>query len=402
MISVETALSKVLQTVRMLGEESVPLSEADGAVLAKDIVADIDMPPFDKSSMDGYAVRSADVANAPVQLSVVATIKAGQMPDFVLQPGQAAKIMTGAPIPKEADSVQMVEKTAPVGNNGVEIMESVLPGKNLAKQGEIMQAGTTVASKGTLVSPHVISVMAAVGSATVPIFRPPRVAILVTGDELVPVDEVPGAGQIRNSNGHALYAQVRAAQGLVDRFEAACDDLNELRTKIEAGLQKDVLLISGGVSMGDFDFVEDVLTRLGVQILFSEVNIKPGKPTVFGATESCLVFGLPGNPVSASTIFEVLVRPAIRKMTGHYSLSNPTQSAILAQKLVNGTNRVSFHPALTEFADGKLKTRPIASKGSADIVALSASNSFIILPEEHTYEAGSEVAVMLRSEFWKN
>lgn len=402
MISVEEALTRTLQATTVGAIETTDILKALGCVLAEDICSDIDMPPFDKSSMDGYALRAGDCKDVPAILRVVGTIPAGAYPEFTVRQGEAAKIMTGAPIPAGADSVQMVEKTGIPEDARVSILEPVEPGKHVALRGEIMRAGNTVLATGTYLSPAVIGVLATVGKRAVKVYKRPQVAILVTGDELVEVAQKPAAGQIRNSNGYTLYNQVLTTGAVPRMLGVVSDRMDDLRAKIKEGLASDILLISGGVSMGEFDFVEDVLAEYHVSIYYDKIDIKPGKPTVFGKTERTLVFGLPGNPVSASTIFEIFVRPAIRKMMGFGNLHNLQVPATLTANFTSKTARTSYQPATTTFRNGAFFVAPAPSKGSADVLAFARSNSFIIAPADRSeFIAGDPVEVMLRFDFWQ-
>ncbi len=402
MLSVTEAIEITLEHTRVANTENLALLDAAGCVLAEDIISDLDMPPFDKSSMDGYALRAADCQQVPANLQVVGTIPAGTMPEFEVKAGQAAKIMTGAPMPVGADSVQMIEKTQENGDFGVQILESIAEGKNVAQKGEIMQTGQPVLSEGVRLGSSVVGLLAAVGKTSVEVYRRPSVGILVTGDELVEVDTRPGPGQIRNSNGYALHEQVKAVGARPALLGIATDDLQDLRRLIGQGLQHDVLLISGGVSMGEFDLVEDVLAEYDIQVHYDKVNIKPGKPTVFGNNDRCLVFGLPGNPVSASTVFEVIVRPALRKMMGFRRLHSYYVDAILDDEFRSKTARDNYHPAYTVFRDGRFYASPVKSKGSADILAFARSNSYIIASGDRDHFAmGKQILAMLRDDFWR-
>ena len=249
MISVQDAIDVTLSNTEILGVQEVTLLKACDHILAEDINSDIDMPPFEKSSMDGYALRAADCENTPVALDMIGTIPAGSFPDFTVEAGQAAKIMTGAPLPKGADSVQMVEKTEPDGNNRVKILESVSFGKHVANRGEVMKSKAKVLSKGAYITPAMVGLLATVGREKVQVFRKPEMAILITGDELVDVSETPKAGQIRNSNGFNLYHQVLFAGGVPKPLGIVSDNLQDLNDRIAEGLQHDFLLITGGVSM---------------------------------------------------------------------------------------------------------------------------------------------------------
>lgn len=399
MISVQEAINITLKETPVLDIEVVSLEEASGHVLAEDVYSDIDMPPFDKSAMDGYAVKYQDTKNCPSVLDVVGVIPAGVYPDFAIQSGQSAKIMTGAPLPEGADSVQMVEKTEPLDNGKVKILESASFGLHVSKKGEIIEAGTKVIPKGTYITPAVVSVLASVGKEEVRIHQRPKVGILVTGDELVEVHQKPNLGQIRNSNGYTLYHQVRESGAQPELLGIASDNINDLTKKIVQGLDTDILLISGGVSMGDLDLVQDVFEKLGVQIYYKRVSIKPGKPTLFGRKDNTLVFGLPGNPVSASTVFEVIVKPAVRKMMGFNRFHNLKVKGILEEDIQNKSKRENYHPARTLYEKDQFHVAPISSMGSADMVALAKSNSFLVVPQEvKEIKKGEWVDVMLRNE----
>ncbi|MFQ5602906.1 MAG: gephyrin-like molybdotransferase Glp [bacterium] len=402
MISVKEAIELTLKHAKAGTIEPVPVSEAAGYVLAEDVLADIDMPPFDKSAMDGYALKAREVQKAPVVLKVAGFIPAGVQPDVSLLSGQAAKIMTGAPLPPGADSVQMVEKTAARADGQVEILESVAVGKHVARRGEIIRANSRVLEKGRLISPAVAGVLATVGKERVPVYRQPQVGILVTGDELVEIQETPGPGQIRNSNGYVLYQQVQETGAKPALLGIAADKIQELQKMIEQGLTNDVLLISGGVSMGELDLVEEVFERVGVETIYNKINIKPGKPAVFGKRNDTLVFGLPGNPVSASTIFEIIAKPAIKKMMGFEQIHNLTVKATLKNEIKSRTRRTFYPPAWTSMVKSEFQVAAIDSKGSADILAFARSNSFVIIPATvENLPAGKQVEVLLRDEFWK-
>ncbi|MFQ5824608.1 MAG: gephyrin-like molybdotransferase Glp [bacterium] len=400
MITVQEAIDMTLKETSVLDIEVVSLLDASGYVLSEDVYSDIDIPPFDKSAMDGYAVKYENTKHYPAVFGVVGFIPAGVYSDIIIESGQTAKIMTGAPLPKGADCVQMVEKTEPLGNGKVKILESVSFGLHVSKKGEIIQAKSKVFSKGTHITPAVISVLAAVGKEEVQIYQRPKVGILVTGDELVEVHQKPNPGQIRNSNGYTLYHQVCETGANPELFGIAPDNLEELRRKIEYGLKKDVLLISGGVSMGDLDLVEEVFEKLGIHIFYNKVSIKPGKPSVFGRKDNTLVFGLPGNPVSASTVFEIIVKPAMRKMMGFNRVHNLKIKAMLVEGFKNRSNREYFYPARTYYINDQWHVLPIPSKGAADVLALSKSNSFLVVPKEvKEMKKGEWADVMLCNDF---
>jgi molybdopterin molybdotransferase len=298
-IPVEEALEIVLREARPLPAEEVSLEDTAGRVLAEDVRSDLEMPPFDRAAMDGFAVRAADVASAPATLEIVGEVPAGAWPDREVGPGEAVRIMTGAPVPPGADAVQQVEKTRPADEFRVTILEGVAAGANVAPRASEVKLGDVLLETGRVLDPAAVAVLAAAGCARVRVARRPSVAVLVTGDELVEVAATPGPGQIRNSNGPAVAAQAREAGAAVRLLGVAPDELQALRSALESGADADMLVISGGVSAGDFDLVEPALEELGYSFLFTKVAVKPGAPLVLGRRGSQLVFGLPGNPVSA-------------------------------------------------------------------------------------------------------
>jgi len=395
MISIEDAIQFALQAVKPLGSVKIPLTNSLNRILFDDLTSDIDMPPFNKSAMDGYAFHAADVQSSPCQLKVVGVVQAGGIPNFTVKRGEAAKIMTGAPLPHGCDAVQMVEKTRSIEPSIVEILEKVEPGKHVAFKGEVMQKDSVVLRRGAFVNPAVVGVLASIGQEMVSVCRLPDVAVLATGDELVDVGQQPGPGQIRNSNGYAISAQLKMIGVTPKMMGCVTDDLASLRSALMAGLEQDVLLISGGVSMGDYDFVEKVLAELGVDIIYDSVNIKPGKPAVMGTTGSCAVFGLPGNPVSASTVFDILVTPVFKKIMGYPRFESSLISAKLRGDFINKNKRVSYHPAVVMIEAGEFVAQPLSSKGSADVLAYSQANSYLIGTPQSAFGDGDEIPVAL-------
>lgn len=403
MITVRQAVEIALQKTARLPIETVTLLESAGRILAEDVVSDVDLPPFPRSTMDGYAVRSAEVRNAPARLQVVGAIAAGSYPNFSLQSMQAAKIMTGAPLPTGADAVQMVEKTRPLEDGtAVVILESVPAGNNVSPLGSEARQGEVVLPAGKFISPGVIGLLAAVGKSAVAVYRAPVVGILATGDELVEVDAKPGRGQIRNSNSSTLYAQVQKAGGRPDLLGVAKDAKASLRHRIADGLHYDLFLATGGVSMGDLDLVEDVFAEFGLEIFFDKIAMKPGKPVVMArSNRGGIIFGLPGNPVSATTVFEVLVRPVLRKMMGFPVYQNQMVLATLTEPFANRSGRENYAAAVTWYEEKRFMVRPLKSKGSGDIVTYAKSNSYLICPLDRTeLDAEETVVVMLRPDFF--
>lgn len=397
MISVDEALAIVLRETGVLPAESIALEDTAGRILAEEVVADADQPPFAKAMMDGYALRSQDVRVAPAELEVVEEIPAGAMPTHALAAGQAARIMTGAPLPRGADCVQMVEKTEPArGGEWVRILEAVEAGTNVAPRGRELKAGQRVLSPGDGLTPSRIGLLSGVGKGTVLAHRRPRVAVAPTGDELVPWDVTPKPGQIRNSNGPALAAACRQLGAEVQDLGIIRDDAAALGECLHTGLTSDLLLLSGGVSMGTYDLVEEALDGEGVEIFFRKIAIRPGKPAVFGRKGSCLVFGLPGNPVSSLVIFQVLVAQSLRKMRGERRPAGLELDALLDSPVTQHKGRTSYLPGTLRFAGDSARIQPIPSSGSADLPAYSRANALLIIPADRDrVEAGERLRVLL-------
>jgi molybdopterin molybdotransferase len=400
-IPVDKALETVLAATPALPAEDTPLAEAAGRVLAEDVVSDVDFPPFDRAAMDGYAVRAADASFAPAVLLVVGEVKAGQWPDRDVGAGEAFRIMTGAPVPRGASAVQQVEKTRPLdGGRRVELLAAVEPGQNVARQGSEVRSGDRVLERGQTIDPAAVAVLAAVGKGRVRVGRRPQVSVIVTGDELVDVWTAPGRARIRNSNGPALLAQVRAAGATPLDHGVVPDDRERLAEVVKAAFRADVVVISGGVSEGAYDFVEEVLTRYDVRIAFDKVAIKPGAPLVFGRRGDTLIFGLPGNPVSAQVCFDVFVRAALLRMQGARVCSRPTVEAALEAPLRNRSGRRNHLPVQLRFEAGHFVARPLRSMGSADIVGHARANALAILDATRLEAAAGEtVPVLLLASF---
>jgi molybdopterin molybdotransferase len=402
MIPVHAALAEVLAAAPQPVAVTVPLRDVLDCVLAEDVISDLDMPPFEKAMMDGFAVRAADSASPELLFHIAGTVAAGTIPDLRIASGQTARIMTGAPLPVGTDSVQMVEKTELVGPNKVRLLAPVRLGEHVAKTGEVIKNGHQVLTKGTYISPTVVGLLATVGCERCKVWRKPDIAILATGDELVEVGDKPGPGRIRNSNGHALFAQVLETGAHPVALGIAGDNKDSLTRMIASGLEYDYLLIAGGVSMGQFDLVEEILQELEVTIIFDSVDIKPGKPAVLGKKNSTVIFGLPGNPVSASTVFEVLVKPAILQQSGYKNTTGTRLRAELQKNFHNTSRRETYHPAITTLEQDRFRTTPIESKGSADVLAFARSNSFLVIREvKRVLVAGETVEVLLRNDFWR-
>ncbi|MGO9917803.1 MAG: gephyrin-like molybdotransferase Glp [Isosphaeraceae bacterium] len=386
MLTIEQALDTVLKQVRPLPALERPLPAAVGCVLDAGIAADIDSPPFDKALVDGYALRTSDLAAAEPRLAVGEVITAGRMPSRPLGIGEAAVVMTGAPVPAGCNAVVMHEKTR-LEDGRVVIEETpVRPAQNLMPRGREMRAGSIVVPRGVVLNPARIGVLASVGRTHVRVIPRPRVAIVPTGDELVEPSQVPGPGQIRNSNTMMLQALTLQVGADPETWPIAPDDEKPLRTALEAGLDWDVLMVTGGVSAGQRDLVPDVLEKLGVRCIFHKVRLKPGKPLWFGVGPSrsdragSLVFGLPGNPVSVLVGFLLFVRPALYALAGKPEEAGQPQTARLASLFSHRGDRPTYHPVkVVRKAAGSpdpVLLEPLAWSGSADLCTVGQADGF--------------------------
>jgi molybdenum cofactor synthesis domain-containing protein len=399
MISVAEAIQIVRQQTQRLSTERVAIDQVLGRVLAEDVVADSDLPPFDRSQMDGYAVRVEDVKTAPVRLRIVGESAAGRGWHNQLEEGQAVRIMTGAPVPAGADSVQQVELTTELKDGTVvELLETVELGKSIVKRGAEIKAGEVVLNAGTVINAAMMAVLAAFGYATVEVFCRPRVAVLATGTELVSVDQTPGQDQIRDSNNYSLSAYAALAGATVERMPLTGDETSLLKKQLaEAAKRCDVIVTSGGVSMGVYDVTKSALKELDAEIFFERVALRPGKPTVFGRLPNgTLVFGLPGNPVSVAVTFNLFARTALLTMQGATDPTLKRETAALARSVKGTTDRESYLPAqLTTNDDAELIAFPLKWGGSSDFVAFALTTALLIVPANlKTIEAGSLVTVL--------
>lgn len=413
MIDVAEAVRLIEQTAVPLPPRRVRLETATGGLLAGDVVADIDSPPWDKAMMDGFAVSAADFAAAEstteiVDLEVVADLAAGDAASLTIRPGSCARIMTGAPVPAGTDAVVPIERavdgSASVHAGGrVRLCEPRFrSGQHIGRRGGSFRAGETVLVSGSRLGPAQIGLAAEAGASHVQLLAPPRVAIIATGSELVPADTFPAHGQIRNSNGPMLAAAVAAAAAEPIGLGIAGDKPEPLRAAIAQGLAADVLLLSGGVSAGDYDLVPDTLAAAGVDQVFHKVRLKPGKPVWFGVLRRAqaaptLVFGLPGNPVSTLVCFELFVRPALAIAAGlpRDRWHRPRLTAALTGKAKGNPDRPVYHPCtIAGTAEPPLAT-PLPWGGSADLLGLSRANGLMLLPAGcGQLESGSEVEVI--------
>ncbi len=401
MLSVEEALAAVLDLALPLGAVSVGLADALGQVLAEDVASDIDSPPHDKAMVDGYAVVAADLAGGRATLRVLEEVTAGAVPRQTVEPGAATRIMTGAPIPTGADAVVMIERATGDADGKVTLVdEHVVASQNILRRGTSMVRGQVVLSAGAVLRSIEIGVLAEIGRSDVQAVARPSVAVIATGNELVPLGDMPGPGHIRNSNGPMLVAAAREAGATTVDLGIARDEAEEMARVIEAGLASDVLLLSGGVSAGVLDLVPGVLKSLGVDEVFHKVRLKPGKPLWFGRRErderSTLVFGLPGNPVGSWVCFELFVRPAIAKLAGKANERQARKTAALTAAITQRGDRPTYYPAAYRVTPDGPRVAPLDWHGSADLATLVRANALVVLPPgEQTYAVGDEVEVHL-------
>jgi len=400
MISFEQALTivkeKLTAASRRPATEVVPLDGARGRVLAQDVLADRDYPPFHRATRDGYAVRSADVRTVPVALECVGEARAGApyVGTLAGKPDACVAIMTGAPLPEGADAVVMVERTRSEGSR-VEILRAVKPLENVVQQGSEARERSVVLPSGRRVTPGEMALLASVGETRVKVFRRTTVAILPTGDEVVPAGQAPQWFQIRNSNAVALEGQVAAAGGIPRQLGIAPDDVTRLRELIETGLESDLLLLSGGVSVGKYDFVEQALAELGAEFYFNSVALRPGKPTVFGRVRDTFFFGLPGNPVSTFVTFEVFARPAIGVLEGAGFDSPVFLRARLGKPFRQSHGLTAFMPARVEMQGSDPVVTLVSWQGSGDLVGMAAANCLLVVhPHQTELAAGEWVDVL--------
>ncbi len=401
MMSVEEALGRILAEIQALPTTQVPLSEALGLVLAQDIIAQEDIPPFSNSAMDGFALLSQDSqprAGQPPRLRVTGGVAAGYVADQAVTEGTAMRIMTGAPVPPGADTVIQVELTRSEGpqSEWVEIMQAVPLGNNIRPAGEDMQRGQIILLQGNEIGSWEIGVLATLGWANVLVTRRPHVAILGTGDEVIDVDEPLRPGKIRNSNSYLLEAAVHVAGAIPHRLGVARDTVESLREKFTEAIQYDLIITSGGVSVGDFDLVKDIMAEQG-HVDFWRINMRPGKPVAFGSIGKVPLLGLPGNPVSAAVTFELFGRPIIRKMLGHTRLLRPQVDVVVIDGVDERVMRRHYVRAWVEWSDGRFVARTTGNQGSHITTSLLHANAFVIVPEGgvQIQPGGSAKAIML-------
>jgi len=395
-LSVEEALERILATVRVLEPERVSLLEAAGRVLAEEIMADRDIPPLTNSAMDGYAVRGADLAPIPVRLRVVGEVAAGYVPNVAVAPGQAVRIMTGGPLPAGADTVVRFEDTHRDGD-WVEVLKAPPTGANVRPAGEDVRAGQVVLWPGKVLRPQEIGMLAALGRTKVAVVRRPRVAILATGDEVVPPDQTPGPGQIRDANSYTVAAQVQAFGGLPLLLGVARDREEWVRRGMREALAQgaDFIITSGGVSVGDFDLVKQVLAAEG-EMHFWSLNMKPGRPLAFGVVDGVPLLGLPGNPVAAMISTELFARPALLKMQGFTDWTRPRVQARLSQPIARKDGRRHYLRVRLQETEAGYEATLTGDQGSGILNSLVQADGLAVIPEERDHlPAEAEVQVIL-------
>jgi len=399
MISVEKALKTILVNFRPLGLEKINILEAQKRVIGEDIFAPHNIPSADNSAMDGYAVRQIDTKGAtqakPLQLKIIEDIPAGKVALKRIKKGEAARIMTGAVIPEGADSVIRQEDTKKDGKTVI-IYTSAKKGQNIRFAGEDVRKEELIVNKGSSLRPADIGMLAALGKAFISMYQKPRVAIMSTGDELVDIETNPPLGKIINSNSYSLAAQVMECGGIPIMLGISKDKKLDLQEKFKTALHADVIISSGGVSVGDFDFVKDVMGEIGNAMHFWQVAMRPGKPLAFGAIESVPLFGLPGNPVSAMVSFEQFVRPSLLKMQGHKKIFRQTVKAVCAQEVQKSAGFKHFIRAVVKKEKDQYIASVTGDQGSGILKSMVIANALIVMGENETrIKKGAQVTIQL-------
>jgi molybdopterin molybdotransferase len=399
MITVAEALDKILSQIHPLGFEKVSLLDALGRVIGEDIYAQRNIPPLDNSGMDGYALRSEDVREAckelPVRLEVIEDLPAGFVSTKKVEKGKAIRIMTGAPIPKGANTVIPVEETKR-GDGFVLVLKAVSLGENIRRSGEDVRKGDCVVSQGDLIRPAEVGMIASLGRSFISVYQRPLIAILCTGDELVDVDGGVNEVKIISSNSYTLASQVKDCGAIPLQLGIAQDRREEIEEKLRQGIRADVVISSAGVSVGDYDFVKEVMKKLGMEMLFWKVAMRPGHPLAFGTIGSKPVFGLPGNPVSSMISFEQFVRPSLLKMMGHRQLFRPVIEAVLKEEFKKAIGRRFFIRGSVSLEKGQYVVTTTGEQGSGILRSMVKANGLIVIPEDQEIvRAGERVKVQL-------
>jgi len=402
LIEVYEAIQILADATSPLGREEVDLENAQGRVLAEPIRADRDSPPTDRSAMDGFAVKAADLAGGPRTLDVIGEVPAGAPTSGVeLGPGQAARIFTGGVIPPGADTVVMVEQTTEDPQRGtVEIRVESERGSNIRPRGDEVRAADLILEPGTPLAPPELAALASVGRMRCRVYRQPTVQVLATGDELIEPGRVPQDHQVRNSNSATLLGQLRELGIGASDLGIAPDDRRVLDDLLRQGLMGEVLLVTGGVSVGKYDLVGQALTEAGMKLLFHKVAVKPGKPVMAGRRGNCLVIALPGNPVSAYSGFAIFVAPILRRLMGWRRWANQQVQATLERPLSQAPGRTTYHLARIGLERDRLVAHTVGSRGSGDLISMTRANGFVIAPANaRAIEAGTELPALLWRDF---
>jgi molybdopterin molybdotransferase len=389
MISVEEAKRLILENTRVLEPTDVPLTEAKGYVLAEDLISPLNLPFFTNSAMDGYAVKSRDTKEVTesnlLSLKIIGTVRAGDFPNFILGDGEAVKIMTGAPLPQGADSVVMVEYTEEEGGN-VKVKRAVNPGENVRYEGEEIKKGEIALKDGTLLNSASIGFIAELGIKKVRVYRRPKLALVITGEELVGLDEELEPGKIRDTNSITLGSALSQEKIEFSFFGRVRDKIADIEEKLKDSLEWcDVLLITGGVSVGDYDYVKEVLKKLGVESIFWRVAQRPGEPLFFGKRGDSLIFGLPGNPASSLVCFYEYVRPALRKMIGRRDVFLLELEALLLEEIRKKPGKTHFLRGYLEKKDDSFYVKSTGTQGSHILKSFALSNCLIVVPKDITH-----------------
>lgn len=395
MIPISEALKIIKRETGTVGVERIDLPDAVNRILAEDIIADCDMPPFDRSQMDGYAVRAADTENAPVELKIVGESAAGHGWKGKLEKGEAVGIMTGAPVPSGAVAVQKLELACET-ENVVTIMEPTSKGRYIVRRGSEVKKGEVVLRAGEAITPNSVAIPAAFGYAKIKVAKRPRVAVLSTGSEIVEIDKKPKKDQIRNSNSLMLAALCRAAGAEPTMFPITGDNISDLKSQISNAVKRaDILITTGGVSVGKYDLTKAALNELGAEIFFERVRLKPGKPTVFARLKKALVFGLPGNPVSAAVTFYLFVRKAILQMQGEAETDLKRGTAVAAKPVRAPKERDAYLPAtISTDPSGCVLARPLNWQGSSDFIGFARADALIVVSRGKSFDSGERVKIL--------
>ncbi len=395
MIPVSKAINIIKRETGVLGTERVNLADAVGRVLAENIVADTDLPPFDRSQMDGFAVTASETRNAPVTLKIVGESAAGSGWHKAMKRGQAVRIMTGAPVPAGADAVAKIESTSDKDTR-VTILVCVKKGTAIVRKGSEIKKGRVVIKQGSLITVNNIATLAAFGYSKVNIGKRPRVAILGTGSEIVDINKNPGRDQIRNSNSVMLKVMIEQCGAVAETYPIAPDKLSDLRSQISnSATGRDILIITGGVSVGKYDLTKAALVELGAKIFFEKVRLKPGKPAVFARLGKTLVFGLPGNPVSAAVTFQLFVRKAIMQLQGASPTDLKTGFAILGSDAKAARDRDTYLPSRLETDEaGRLIADTLRSQGSSDLIGFAHADSLVFVSKGEIIKGGETAPIV--------